>query len=83
MKLPKIKSVSKPAILSSPLLTAVSLPASITLPNIQLDEWQSRAGNDCFKFDICVDKNGFLNTLWMKKNTEVKNSYTNKADVSH
>ena len=75
MKLPKIKSVSKPAIVSSPLLTAVSLPARISLPNIQLDEWQSRAGNDCFKFDICADKNGFLNILWMKKNTEVKNSY--------
>jgi len=67
MKLPKIKSAPKPAIVSSPSLTAVSLPARITLPNIQLDECQSRAGNDCSMFDICVDKNGFLNTIWMKK----------------
>lgn len=84
MKLPKIKSAPKPAIVSSPSLTSVSLPARITLPNIQLDECQSRAGNDCSMFDICVDKNGFLNTIWMKKKTtEVKKSYTNRADLSH
>lgn len=67
MKLPKIKSFPKPVILSSSLLTAVSLPARITLSNIQLDEWQSRAGNGCFMFHICIDKNSYLNTIWMKK----------------
>lgn len=83
MKLPKIKSIPKPVILSSSLLTAVSLSARITLPNIQLDEWQSRAGNSCFTFHIRVDKNSFLNTIWMKQNTEVKKSFTNKAGLSH